>query len=99
MTHNFLRRGGAVLALVALPAIWQGALAVPVPAWTIDSPSSFSNGSWSFGDIFTVGGSNIYVVGLGAFDADLNGFATAGAAFQWGSSANPTVLCLHRPPC
>lgn len=60
------------------------ALAAPVVAsaqsiaWEIDNPSPFRNGSWSFGDIFTVGSQNLTVTGLGAFDANLDGFTTQG---------------------
>jgi hypothetical protein len=37
-----------------------------------------SNGSWSFGQIFTVGSSDLFVSGLGAFDDAGNGFVTSG---------------------
>lgn len=36
----------------------------------------YTNGSWSFGTIFTVGSDNVTVNSLGAFDAGKNGFAS-----------------------
>ncbi len=72
-----LIRKGALLALMLIGAAFsQNAMAVP--AWTLDSVTNFRNASWSFGDIFTVGGSNISVTSLGAFDASLDGFVTPG---------------------
>jgi hypothetical protein len=47
-------------------------------AFTLTSPTSFSNGSWSFGEIFTVGAQNISVTALGAFDAGGDGFVSTG---------------------
>jgi hypothetical protein len=47
-------------------------------AWSIDTPDPFRNGSWSFGEIFTVGGTDITVTSLGAFDANLDGFISSG---------------------
>lgn len=45
---------------------------------TLTSPSDFTNGSWSFGEIFTVGASDITVTSLGAYDAGGDGFVSAG---------------------
>lgn len=67
-----------VLALLSFPISSQTADAVPVTAWSIDNPGLFRNGAWSFGDVFTVGSSDVSVVGLGAFDAFGDGFVTAG---------------------
>jgi len=56
-------------------------LATPVlaaTAFTLTSTSDFRNSSWSFGEIFTVGSSNITVNSLGAYDAGGDGFVTAG---------------------
>lgn len=47
-------------------------------AWEINNPASFSNASWAFGDLFTVGNSDITVNGLGAIDINLDGFVTVG---------------------
>lgn len=67
----------AAFALFAL-SLNQNAAAVPVSAWGIDNPVGFNNGSWSFGEIFTVGNNNVTVTGLGAFDNNLDGFVTQG---------------------
>lgn len=48
------------------------------PLYTFDSSSSFRNGAWSFGEIFTVGANNINVTALGAYDDNLDGFVTQG---------------------
>ena len=65
-----------MISLLAAAAFSQSASAVPV--WTLDDVSNFRNGSWSFGDIFTVGSSDLSVTALGAFDANLDGFASNG---------------------
>jgi hypothetical protein len=46
--------------------------------YEVDGYSSGTNGSWSFGQIFTVGSSDLFVSGLGAFDDAGNGFVTSG---------------------
>jgi PEP-CTERM motif len=47
-------------------------------AFSLPSTSDFRNSSWSFGEIFTVGASNISVTALGAYDAGLDGFISVG---------------------
>lgn len=54
------------------------AQAAPVSAWELDSSAGFTNGSWSFGEVFTVGASNVLVTALGAFDYLRDGFRTSG---------------------
>jgi hypothetical protein len=49
-----------------------------VPAWELDHASVRTNGSWAFGDRFTVGSQDISVDKLGAFDSGGDGFVTAG---------------------
>jgi hypothetical protein len=66
---------GALLALGTL-FVHHSASALPVTAWERDSWSGFRNNSWSLGEIFTVGDSNITVSSLGAFDDGLDGFIT-----------------------
>ena len=44
----------------------------------VHNPTPYRNGSWSFGEIFTVGSEDIVVTALGAFDAGGNGFVTPG---------------------
>jgi hypothetical protein len=51
-----------------------GAQAVPVSAWELNTVSGIRLGSWSFGDLFTVGSSDITVSTLGALDVGLDGF-------------------------
>lgn len=54
------------------------AQAVPVSAWELSSVSGLRTTSWSFGDLFTVGGSDITVSSLGALDVGLDGFQNSG---------------------
>jgi hypothetical protein len=68
--RNKLFAGALALTLSA------AAQAAPVSAWEVTDPSGFRNGSWSFGDIFTVGANNITVTALGAIDIGLDGFVT-----------------------
>jgi hypothetical protein len=75
LTLQRFRRIG-VLALLGLIAVTAGQRAHAGPAWSLDTPQNFRNSSWSFGDIFTVGGSDISVTAIGAFDANLDGFLT-----------------------
>lgn len=72
-----VRKLGAV-AVLAWGALATSHGANAGPAWSIDNPMNFRNNTWSFGDIFTVGGSDITVTEIGAFDADLDGFTTPG---------------------
>lgn len=76
------RKKGSVRVSLLLTTILVSAVfshsASAVPAWTLDSVDNFRNDSWSFGDVFTVGGSDIAVTALGAFDADLDGFVSSG---------------------
>ncbi len=44
----------------------------------VHDPNPYRNGSWSFGEIFTVGPQDIVVTSLGAFDAGGDGFITPG---------------------
>jgi PEP-CTERM motif len=53
-----------------------GAQAVPVSAWELSAVNGFRTDSWSFGDLFTVGASNVTVSRLGALDVGLDGFTT-----------------------
>ena len=56
----------------------SGARAVPVSAWELATVSGNWSDSWSFGDLFTVGSSNITVSSLGALDVGLDGFKSNG---------------------
>jgi hypothetical protein len=76
-TLEGIRKVG-IAALLALAALTAPHGVNAGPAWTLDTVSNFRNSSWSFGDIFTVGGSAITVTALGAFDANLDGYITAG---------------------
>jgi hypothetical protein len=71
------RRLAAALGCAALLAS-AGAQAVPVSAWELSSVSASRTDSWAFGDLFTVGSSNITVSTLGALDVGLNGFVSKG---------------------
>jgi len=63
------------LCFVAMAS--QNATAMPVPAWTFpDITTDFRNGTWSFGQRFTVGDDDITVTSLGAYDANGDGFAS-----------------------
>lgn len=66
--------------LIAAAAAWicAGAQATPVAAWQPSSVLGFTNSSWSFGDVFTVGAQSITVTSLGAIDIGRNGFVTVG---------------------
>jgi hypothetical protein len=60
----------------AILALAMGA-ANATPLRTLNNEgSSFTNGSWSFGTIFTVGAADVDVYALGAFDANKDGFAS-----------------------
>jgi hypothetical protein len=65
----------------AAAALALGAAAGPAAAetaFTLTDPFAFSNGSWSFGEIFTVGADPITVSALGAYDAGGDGFVSDG---------------------
>ncbi|MES2257381.1 MAG: PEP-CTERM sorting domain-containing protein [Pseudomonadota bacterium] len=66
--------------LLGLAAAFGAPHAHATPAWTLDPDfiTTFRADQYSFNEVFTVGGSNISVTGLGAFDDDGNGFTTAG---------------------
>lgn len=66
------------ISLALAGAMVGAAQAAPVAAWEIASPIGFTNNSWSFGEIFTVGASSITVSALGAFDNGHNGFISTG---------------------
>lgn len=68
----------SVRTLVAAVLLGTSAAAVATPAWDISNAAGSRNNSWSFGQNFTVGSSNIVVSRLGAFDASGNGFITVG---------------------
>lgn len=52
-------------------------LASATPFRSVDANNSlYSNGSWAFGTIFTVGADNVTVTALGAFDAFGDGFSS-----------------------
>jgi hypothetical protein len=65
------------IAVVFALSLGRDATAAPVSAWALTDTDDFRNDSWSFGDIFTVGGANIEVTGLGAYDAGLDGYVTS----------------------
>ncbi|PKI15815.1 PEP-CTERM sorting domain-containing protein [Colwellia sp. 12G3] len=48
------------------------------PLYSLSSDSGYSNGNWSFGEIFTVGSQDLTVTALGAYDNNLDGFITTG---------------------
>ncbi|MFL6660248.1 MAG: PEP-CTERM sorting domain-containing protein [Massilia sp.] len=52
----------------------------------------FTNGSWSFGTIFTVGASNVTVNSLGAFDANHDGFVSNAIKVGIFDEATSTLL-------
>jgi hypothetical protein len=68
-----IKKMSALLLALGLTAAAQAA---PVSAWTVSSPSGFRNSSWSFGELFTVGSSNVVVTSLGAIDIGRDGFQT-----------------------
>lgn len=67
-----------ILAAAFSLATLSAAHAAPVSGWELPTPYSYSNGSWSFGEVFTVSGSAMLLTALGAYDADGNGFVTSG---------------------
>lgn len=75
LKHLKTRVLAAVLVGSALLAC-TGAQAVPVSAWELNAVDGFRSDTWSFGDRFTVGSSNITVSSLGALDVGLDGFVT-----------------------
>ena len=66
----------STLAVVAALVATLSANATPI--FSLPSPIPFRNGTYSFGEIFTVGSSNIIVTALGAYDDGGNGFVSAG---------------------
>ncbi|PHS07375.1 MAG: PEP-CTERM sorting domain-containing protein [Blastopirellula sp.] len=46
--------------------------------FSLNNPDLSRNNTWSFGEIFTVGGQDLTVNSLGAFDANGDGFVTSG---------------------
>lgn len=48
------------------------------PLYSLSSDNGYSNGNWSFGEIFTVGSQDLVVTALGAYDNGLDGFLTSG---------------------
>jgi hypothetical protein len=63
-------------SLVVLGLFAPAAGAAPISAWELTNPSDFRNDSWSFGELFTVGASNIEVTALGAYDNNGDGFVS-----------------------
>ncbi|MFL6632171.1 MAG: PEP-CTERM sorting domain-containing protein [Massilia sp.] len=60
----------------AILALAMGA-ANATPLRTLNNDSSaFTNGSWSFGTIFTVGAADVDVYALGAYDVNKDGFVS-----------------------
>ena len=74
---NAMRRFGLAVAVVGL-TVGAAGQARAGQAWTISGTSDYRNDSWAFGELFTVGASNINVTALGAYDADGDGFTTPG---------------------
>ena len=56
----------------------MGTAAQATPVFELSSTQDFRNNSWSFGEIFTVGGSDMNVTALGAYDAGGDGFVSSG---------------------
>jgi PEP-CTERM motif len=53
------------IGLLAAPLACYG----DVPLWEFTTPgNSFTNGSWDFGNVFTVGSSNVVITELGYYD-------------------------------
>ena len=46
--------------------------------FTLSSPNAFRNDTYAFAKVFTVGGQDLTVNALGAFDASGDGFVTSG---------------------
>lgn len=67
-----------LLPLTGLAILTYGSNANAQPlAFTYTSPpTGFRNNTWAIGQLFTVGGSNITVVSLGAYDQNNDGFVT-----------------------
>ncbi len=78
MKKHFSVRTVAACCGIVLSSLAGSIQAAPVEAWEINSVEGFRNDSWSFGDVFTVGGSNITVSALGALDVDQDGFVSTG---------------------
>lgn len=68
----------SLATLAAGLVIMTAAPASATTAWEVTNPNGFTNGSWAFGEIFTVGPDNLTVTGLGALDIGGNGFVTSG---------------------
>jgi hypothetical protein len=63
----------ALASMVILSSASHSAL-----LYEVNGNSGTSNNTYSFGQIFTVGSSDLFVSGLGAFDEAGNGFVTSG---------------------
>lgn len=57
-------------------SVFMGSAAQAAAIFDIPSVSGFRNDSWSFGEIFTVGGSDINVTAIGALDVNGDGFVS-----------------------
>lgn len=68
-----------LLCTVAIAAgLLSAGQAAADTAFTLNGADGFSNGSWSFGEIFTVGAEAITVNALGAYDHNGDGFVSDG---------------------
>lgn len=60
---------------------------------TVDANNTVAtNGSWSFGTVFTVGVNNVFVTSLGAFDAGSDGFTSGSIKVGIFDETNNTLL-------
>lgn len=66
----------STLCILTTIALTVGGQAHAGTAFSLSSPNAFTNGSWAFGQIFTVGAADISVTALGAYDAGGDGFAS-----------------------
>jgi hypothetical protein len=64
--------------LALLVAAASSSQAAPGQAWEANAPIAFTNGSFSFSDVFTVGATSLILTSLGAIDLGSSGFVSAG---------------------
>lgn len=79
--------------IVAAALLLAASVATASPFRTVNAGNTlYTNGSWAFGTIFTVGASNVTVSALGAFDAHHDGFTSQSIKVGLYQEATQTLL-------
>lgn len=79
--------------LVSAALLLAASAASATPFRSVDANNTlYTNGSWSFGTIFTVGASDVTVSALGAFDAHGDGFVSPSIRVGLFDNSSSTLL-------